>query len=392
MALPIRYSYEHLLARRGRTAATAAIIAMVVLATALFSALASSIERTMVDTGSERNLIVLRKGASDDGSSFVTLEDYRRLRMLSEVAHNAAGEPLVSPELVVQPSLARPDGSRENVLVRGVETIALEVHDEVVVVAGRMLRSSVREAVVGRRILERYGIEGVGSTLRFGRGTWQVVGIFESGGSAFEGEVWVDVRALAGDANRPQPYSGVRIRMAPGTDAAALARRIGDDPRGSLQAERETDYYADQAKTANALRVIVIGLASLAGTAAAFGAANTLYASVQARRREIGTLRALGFPAAAILRSVLIESLLLSLAGFALGCALAWLASVVLDRSLSGVGIGSLLSASTQSVSLRISLVDVGLALGLVLAIALAGGFFPALRAARLAPAEALRR
>src|SRR6185503_11354955 len=107
---------------------------------------------------------------------------------------------------------------------------------------------------------------------------------------------------------------------------------------------------------------------------------------------EIGTLRALGFPAAAILRSVLFESLLLSLVGFALGSALAWLASVVLDRSLSGVGFGSLLSATTQAVALHVSLFDVALALALVLVIALAGGFFPALRAARLRPAEALRR
>jgi putative ABC transport system permease protein len=392
MALPIRYSYEHLLARRGRSAATATIIATVVLATALFSGLVSSIRRTVVSTGSERNLIVLRKGASDDGSSFVTLEDHRRLRLLPEIARNAAGEPLVSPELVVQPSFARPGGSRENVLVRGVETIALEVHDEVAITAGRMLRPSAGEAVVGRRILERYGVDGVGSTLRFGRGTWQVVGIFESGGSAFEAEVWVDVRELANDAHRPQPYSGLRIRIAPGTDGAALARRISDDQQASLSAARETDYYADQAKAADALYVIVVGLALLAGTAATFGAANTLYASVQSRRREIGTLRALGFPATAILRSVLLESLLLSLAGFLLGCGLAWCASVVLDRSLSGVGVGSLLSARTQAVALRVSFADVGLAFGLVLAIALAGGFFPALRAARLEPAEALRR
>ncbi len=392
MALSLRYSYGHLLARRGRSAATASIIAMVVLATALFSGLVSSIERTMVRTGSERNLIVLRKGASNDGSSFVALEDYRRLRLLPEIARNAAGEPLVSPELVVEPSFARPNGTRENALVRGVDPIALEVHDEVELTAGRMLRASSGEAIVGRRMLERYGIEGIGSTLHFGRGAWQVVGVFASGGSAFEGEVWVDVRELANDAHRTQPYSGLRMRMAPGTDGAALARRIADDPQAGLQAKRETDYYADQAKTADALRVIVIGLAGLAGTAAAFGAANTLYASVQSRRREIGTLSALGFPATAILRSVLMESLLLSFAGFVLGCGLAWVASVLLDRSLSGVGVRSLLSASTQAVALRVSLTDVGFALGLVLAIALAGGFFPALRAARLEPAEALRR
>src|SRR5688572_22143330 len=203
MSLPLRYSYEHVKARRGRSAATAIIIATVVLATALFSGLVSSIRRTVVSTGSERNLVVLRQGASDDGSSFVTLEDYRRLRLLPEIARNAAGEPLASPELVVQPSFVRPDGSRENGLVRGVETIALEVHDEVSITDGRMLRPSAGEAVVGKRILERYGVNGIGSALRFGRGTWQVVGIFASGGSAFESEIWVDVRELANDAHRP---------------------------------------------------------------------------------------------------------------------------------------------------------------------------------------------
>jgi putative ABC transport system permease protein len=392
VALSIRYSYEQLKARRGRSAATAIIIAVVVLATALFSGLVSSIERTLVSTGSERNLIVLRKGASNDGSSIVTLEDYRRIRLLPGIGRNRAGEPLASPELVVEPSLARPDGRRENAVVRGVEAVALEVHDEVEITAGRMIRASAGEALVGRRLLDRYGIGGIGSTLRFGRGTWTVVGIFASGGSAFESEIWVDARELASDAHRPHPYSGLRIRMAPDADGAALARRIGDDPQATLQAKPETEYYADQAETADALYVIVIGLALLAGTAATFGAANTLYASVQARRREIGTLRALGFPAGAILRSVLTESLLLSLAGFVLGCGSAWATSAVLDRALSGVGIGTIYRASTQAVALRISLGDVGLALGLVLVIAIAGGFFPALRAARLEPAEALRR
>src|SRR5258705_504752 len=163
MALTIRYSYEHLLARRARSAATAAIIAMVVLAAALFSGLVSSIERTIVSTGSARNLVVLRKAASTDGSSFVTLEDYHRLRLLPEIARTAAGEPLVSPELVVEPSFARPNGSRENVLVRGVEPVALEVHDEVEITAGRMIRPSAGEEIVGRQILTRYGLDGGGA-------------------------------------------------------------------------------------------------------------------------------------------------------------------------------------------------------------------------------------
>jgi len=392
VALSIRYSYEHLKVRGGRSAATVTIIAMVVLATTLFCGLASSIRRTLVSTGSDRNLIVLRKGALNDGSSLITLEDYRRVSLLTGVAQTADGKPLVSPELVVEPSLVRPGGQRENAVVRGVEAVALDVHDDVHLTSGQMLRPSAGEAVIGRAALKRYGVNGVGSMLRFGRREWKVVGVFESGGSAFESEIWVDVRELANNARRPYPYSGLRLRIAAGTEAAALARRIGDDQQAALQAKSETDYYADQAKTADGLFVLVIGLALLAGTAATFGAANTLYASVQSRRREIGTLRALGFPSLAILRSILMESALLALGGFLLGCGLAWLASVVLDRALAGLAVGVANSARSQAVTLQISGADLGLAFALVLVIALAGGLFPALRAARLQPAEALRR
>lgn len=390
MPLPLRYSTAHLRSSPGRSVATAAVVALVVLATALFTGLVSGLERTLVATGSERNLVVLRKGASNDGGSLVTLEDYRRLRLLPGIARDAAGDPLVSPELVVEPSFARPDGRRENVLVRGVQPVALAVHDEVRLSRGRMLRPSAGEAVVGRGALERYGLGGIGSTVRFGRGAWRIVGVFESGGTAFESEVWVDARELANDTRRPQPYSGLRIRVAPDADPALLARRIADDPQAVLQAEPETDYYEDQAEVADALRVIVVGLALLAGTAAAFGAANTLYASVHARRREIGTLRALGFPRAAIRRAVLTESLVLCLAGFAVGASASVGVSALLDRWLTGVAFE--VAFATQSVALEVGVRDLALSLGIVVAIALLGGFFPARRAARLIPAEALRR
>jgi putative ABC transport system permease protein len=391
MALPLRYSLGNLLARRTRTALTLGVVAVVVLATTLLLSLVSSLRRTLVTTGAPGNLIVMRKGATNDGSSALPLEAFQALRYFEGVAKSPEGEPLVSPELVVQPFFLRNDGGRENVLVRGVEPVALAVHDSVRIVEGRMFHPSSGEVVVGDGVAGRYAGAVVGQELRFGRSTWKVVGRFESGGDSFESEAWVDVRELANDAKRPLPYSGFRVRAAPGADLDALARRINDEPRWALEAERETAYYAEQSKSANMLYVIVIGLAVLSGIGAICGATNTLYASVQARTAEIGTLRALGFSRGAILSAFLIESLLMAGAGFAVGGALAWVLATAISSALGGVGFAAV-TFTTNVIDLRVGMLDLAWAALLSAVIGIVGGWFPALRAARLRPVEALRR
>jgi len=390
MALPLRYSLGHLWQRRLRTGFTVGVVAGVVLATSLFTGLVSSLRRTVASTGRPDNLIVLRKGATNDGSSLVSLEAYQNIRHLPGIARSSDGRPLVSPELVVQPFFRTSDGGRENVLVRGVTPVALEVHDRVKIAAGRMFQTSHGEAIVGRRVAGRYVGDTLGSELHFGRSVWKVVGLFESGGSSFESEVWVDVRELANDTRRTPPFSGLRVRAAPGADLEALARRIGADPRYALEASPEVDYYAKQAESAKTFYGIALGLAVLAGVGAAFGAANTMYASVQARTREIGTLRALGFSRRSILAAVLLESLAIGAIGFALGGALAMLAAVLITHALGGVAFGAA-TFSTNVVALRVGAFDLAVGALLATAIALAGGLFPAARAARLKPAEALR-
>jgi ABC-type antimicrobial peptide transport system permease subunit len=254
-----------------------------------------------------------------------------------------------------------------------------------------MFEPSLAEVIVGRGVAGRYVGAEVGSEIEFGRRTWKVVGVFESGGTSFESEVWVDVRELAADARRPVPYSGMRVRVAPGADMAALARRIDDDTRFTLEATPERDYYAKQAESANVFYWIVVGLALLAGIGATFGAANTLYAAVQARRAEIGTLRAIGFAKSSILGCFLLESALVALIGFGAGAALSMLLGRVLSRLLGGVGFGAA-TFTTSVIELRVGPSDLLLGLLLSLAIGLVGGWFPALRAARLAPVEALRK
>jgi ABC-type antimicrobial peptide transport system permease subunit len=391
MALPFSYPLRNLAHRRLRSALTVAVIALVVIATTLFLALVSSLRRTLVSTGSEQNLIVLRKGSDNDGSSQIPLDAYQTLRFFEGIAKDSQGEPLVSPELVVQPFFFREDGGRENVLVRGVEAQALGVHREVEIVEGRMLRPAQGEAVIGRGVALRYKGAVLGSEMKFGRGTWKVVGVLEAGGSSFESEVWVDARDLAADAKRPVPYSGLRLTVADGADRDALIRRINDDSRWALEAKPETAYYAKQAESAEPLYALVVGLAVLAGIGAVFGATNTMYAAVLARTAEIGTLRALGFSRGSVLGAFLLESVGLAALGLVVGVAVAWPLGLAVSNALGGIGFGAV-TFSTNVITLRVGAFDVAVAAALATLIGVAGGLAPAWRAAKLRPVEALRK
>jgi putative ABC transport system permease protein len=391
MALPVSYALRNIAARPARTLLTASVVALVVVACTLLLGLISSLKRTLVQSGDPLNLVVLRKGSDNDGASQISREAYQWLRFLDGIQRDAAGEPLASAQLVIQPFLYKPDGGRENVLVRGVEPIALAVHRNVKIEAGRMFEPSLGEVVIGRALVGRYEGAELGGTLRFGRGRWSVVGVLAAEGSSFESEVWADVREVARDARRSMPYSGVRLRARSEAALAALSERIAADPRYALEAKRETLYYAEQADSADALYILVVGIAVLAGLGAGFGAANTLYAAVAARTREIGTLRALGFSRQDVLRSFEVEALLLGAIGFGLGAVASLLCAAALRHWLGGVAFGAA-TFTTNVVALRVSGQDLVVAGCLALAIGALGGLGPAWRAAGLRPIEALRR
>jgi len=391
MRLPLSYSFRNVVARPGRSFMTAGVIALVVIASSLFLGLISSLKRTLVTSGDPRNLVVMRKGSDNDGASQIPLAAHQALKYFDGIARDAEDRPLASPELVVQPFFRTKAGGRENVLVRGVEPVALGVHDKVRITEGRMFTPSAHEAIVGRGVVGRYAGAELGNEVEFGRGLWKVVGIFDADGSSFESEVWVDARELGNDAKRVYPYSGVRLRTTSPSAMAALAQRIGNDPRWALDAQPETDYYAKQSESANSLYVLVIGIAVLAGIGAGFGAANTMYAAVQARTAEIGTLRALGFPRGAILMAFQIEAVVLSILGFLVGAAGATLLSRVVTALLGGVAFGAA-TFTTNVITLRVSPGDLLGALVLACVIGFCGGLGPAWRAARLRPIEALRK
>jgi len=392
VALPLSYSVLNLRERPVRSLMTASVIALVVVACTLLLGLISSVKRNLVQTGDPLNLVVMRKGSENDGASMVPLEAYEAVRFFDGIARDEADQPLVSPELVVQPFFRTRNGGKETVLVRGVEPVALRVHPNVQIIAGRMITPSAGEAVVGRGVASRYAGTELGSELIFGRGRWKVVGIFAAGQSSFESEVWVDARELANDAKRPapQPYSGIRVRAASLAARDELQRRIDDDPRYALAAQPEPEYYRKQTETANTLYLIVMGIAVLAGIGSGFGAANTMYAAVQARTIEIGTLRALGFSRAAILTAFEIEALGLALLGFGIGAVLTVALSRLLGAMMGGFAFGAP-TFSTNVVTLQVGVGDLIGALFLALAIGVLGGLAPAWQAARLRPIEALR-
>ena len=389
MAIPLAYNVRNLFVRRWTTAFTMGGIALVVAATMLLAALVGGLQRMLVSTGEPDNLVVLRKGATSDGSSMLPRDAVQALRTLTGVARGPDGEPLASPEIVNQPFIRTTSGNRENVLVRGVEPVALRVHRAVRIVEGRLFRPKLGEVVAGRGAFQRYVPGGLGSPIEFGRRRWTVVGVFDSGGTAFDSEIWADVRDVQDDTRRTG-YSGVRLQVAP-ADREVVIRRVAADGRFTLEAKPEQSYYREQAETANSLYILVLTLAVVMATGAVFGALNTMFAAVSARTAEIGTLRALGFARGTILVSFLTESLLLAAGGLGSGVALAALAVWAVNTLLSGVQF-SMMTFSVATVLLRLT--PGGALLGLVLAAAIGvlGGIFPAWQAAHLRVVDALHR
>jgi putative ABC transport system permease protein len=386
MAIPLKYNVRSLLVRRISTAMTAGGIALVVAVFVIVMAMIAGIGAAISDTGAADNMVVVRRGATTETYSLITIDQFDSLKFLPGIRRDAAGNPLPSPELPVQTLLRRARGGSENIVFRGVLPVALEVHDQVRIVAGRMFNPGLNEVIVGKGLVGRYANCGLGATLPFGRGTWKVVGIFEARGSSFESEIWGDLHSVQDEARRGAYFACVRIKVAPGTDTAALIQRIANDPRVNLAAESEAEYYSDEAKVATQLRKLVMFVAVVMGIGAIFGAMNTMYAAVSARTVEIGTLRALGFGPGAVMMSFLVESLVLTLAAGLIGMLLA------LPVNGFSATFGNFATFSSMAFSFRVTPSILLQALGFAALMGLLGGWLPARQAMRLTVVDALRR
>jgi len=385
MALPLSYNLRNA-AVRWRTSALAVLgIALVVAVLIVLSAMSAGFRATLGATGGERNAIVTQKGSQSELTSGLSLEAAATLAVDGRVARGAAGQPLASPEMVVVANLVRRvDGKPTNVLVRGVTPRAYDVRVGVRVVDGRRPAPGVPEIMVGRKIRERIGGLEPGQTVRLQRRDWRVVGVFESGGSGFESEIWGDADVMRQAFNREGGWQSLTVRLVDPSAARGWNDELDRDPRFQAQVIPERKYYADQAGPLGTLLLFLAGFVStVMGVGAAFGAMNTMNGIIAARVREIGTLRALGFSRAAILVSFLIESALLAGAGGVLGVLFA----------LPFNGIESAAGNQFSELAFAFRITPGAIVAGVVFAVGmgLLGGLLPALRASRLPVVEALR-
>lgn len=362
-------------------------VAAVVLVFAAVLSMANGFERTMIAAGSEDTAIVMRSGSTAELNSGLSNEQVL-------IVENAPGvlkdgdRPVSSAELYVIVDIKKKDSNVDaNVPFRGVQLTSTEVRKNVALIDGRMFEPGRNEIVVGRAAqLEFSGLD-VGSIIRFGQSEWTVVGTFTAGGSVSESELWTDVRVLQGAYRRGNSFQSVRVKLESKDSLQTLIDALDADPRIDVDVTTESDYYATQAKPlSNFIRLVGYPLTVLMAIGAVFGALNTMYSSVSVRSKEIATLRALGFGPFSVLVSTVIESTILALIGGLLGGALAYLV-------FNGFRVSTLNGASFSQVVFDFAVTPDLLLQGLIAAavIGVVGGFFPAIRAARLPVAQALR-
>lgn len=385
MGIPYSYSFRNLWTRRLTTVLTASGMALVVFVFAATLMLAEGLRKTLVDTGSYDNVVVIRKSAQTEVQSSIDRSQAAVVETQPEVAI-AGGERLAAKEIVVLISLPkRGSGKPSNVIIRGIGETSLLMRPQVRVVEGRMPRPGSAEIMAGASIAKRFQGGGIGETLRFGMRDWTVVGIFDAGTTGFSSEIWGDADQLMQAFRRPV-YSSMIFKLRDPSEFARVKERIETDPRLTLEAKREVTFYADQSEAmAKFLRILGVTLTIIFSLGAVIGAMITMYAAVANRVTEIGTLRALGFQRGSILAAFILESLFLGLLGGVVGLFFASFMQLLTISTMNWQTFSEL--AFTFTLTLGI----IGKSLVFSLVMGFLGGLLPAFRAARMNIVDALR-
>ena len=349
--------------------------------------MAVGFRKTMEASGSPDSAIVLRSGADNEMSSGLEKTETKLIADAPGLARRPEGA-LASAELFVIINLPkRSSGTDANVPLRGVEWSAFHVRDKLKMVQGRPFDPGKNEVVAGVGAAQEFAGLEVGNKLRVGRNDWTIVGIFSAGGGAAESEIWTDATVLQGAYHRGTGFQTVYAKLVSPSAFEQFKDALTTDPRLNVKVLRQTEYFAEQSTVLTTL-ITTLGvlIASLMAVGATFGALNTMYNSVGARTREIATLRALGFGSGAVVASVMLESILLALVGGAVGAAVAYFA-------FNGFHTGTVNWQSFSQVTFAFTVTPELLLRGILWAtfIGIAGGLLPALRAARLPIAAALR-
>lgn len=387
MAIPLAYNLRNLFVRKLSTSITIIGIGLVVAVFVAMLALAQGFQTALAENGLDNNVMVLRVPGNDELSSSVSREWVSIIATQPEIARDTEGQPIMTSEQVVVINLAKKgSGGISNILTRGTSLRALEMRPGVALSAGRLWRPGTAEVIVGRILSQRYGGADIGDRLAFAGREWEVVGIFDAGGTSFESEVWGDAEVM-GPAFDRDGFQSVTFRLADPAYFEAVETRLEADRRMQLAVKRERDYYTEQSLgVATVIRVLGTFVTVVMAVGAVFGALNTMYAAVGSRRSEIGTLLALGFSRGSVLVSFVLESLLLAGIGGILGCLLA--------LPVNGISTGTTNFTTFSEVAFRFRITPPMFVSGIVFALIMGtiGGFFPALNAARRKISESVRR
>jgi putative ABC transport system permease protein len=373
--------------RAGSSAVAIIGIAGVVIVFVSVLSIAEGFRAAMAKAGDPQRILVMRTGSDTEMTSGFSGEDARLIIDTPGIQRGPNG-PIASAELfvIVNHPLAA-TGTDANVPLRGVSPAVLQVRPEVRIVEGRMFESGRNEIVVGRAASRQFANLSVGSNVRWGENTWQVVGIFDANGSVAESELWCDARVLQPAYRRGNSYQSVYARLESEDAFQSVKDAMTADPRLRVTVLREPDYYAAQSRVLQTVvRTVGFIIAGLMGVGAVFGAVNTMYSAVASRTREIATLRALGFKSLPVVISVLVEAVVLSLVGGTIGGLLAYLA-------FDGYQTATMNWQSFSQVAFAFAVTPALLVQALIYSTVMGvfGGLLPAWKAARMPVVTALR-
>ena len=387
MAIPLVYNVRSVRARWTSTIVAVVGIAGTVGVFVAMLSLARGFRATLVSSGSAENALITRAGATSEMTSGVSLDSVKIIQDAPGIARGADG-PLLTPEAVLMaPIPLRSTGTDANVELRGVAPNVLTIRSNVKIIEGRMFRPGLSEIVVGKNAKTTYSGLTLGSTIWLGSARWEVVGIFDAGGSAFDSEVWGDAHLLNGAYKRPDTFSqSVTVHLASPAALQKLKDSLTADPRLNVDVTREIDYYAKQSTRMTQLITTLGGFVALImAIGAVFGALNTMYSAVAERGREIATMRALGFGGPSVVFSFLVEALLISFTGGVIGC----LAVLPLNGLTTSTMNFQTFSNLAFAFKITFDLLWMGVLFALVMGVL--GGMPPAIRAAQRPVASALR-
>jgi hypothetical protein len=388
MKIPVIYNVRSVVQRPLSTVMTALGIALVVAVFIGMLALANGFRAALVRTGSPENILLLRKGADSELTSGLDRGAVSIISSSPHIAADATGRPMISPEVYVLVPLHREGADTNalgNVVVRGVSDRAWVVRHNVKISDGRAPVSGRSEICVGSRLVGRMANTALGQSLRFAGRDWNVVCHFTAGGSSFESEIWGENEQFM-PVFRGEAFQSVTFRLKDPAAFDEAKRALEADKRVTVDVHRESDFYVEQSKLLGTiLRILAILITSIMAVGAIFGAVNTMYAAVSARRAEIAVLLTLGFHPRSVLASFLIESAIIAAIGGVVGCLLALPINGIVASTTNWA------SFSEIAFSFRVtpSLLGAGIAFAVVMGIL--GGFFPARGAAKLPVVQALR-